>query len=278
MGRTTGEKRPVVIRTCEYCMKSFKVKVGRGRPRKFCCPNHRKRMFERREREREAAEFERWKEAMDAKINEMDMKIALQADEIHRRSLQLVESKRHMLEARELRRRQEREFRLAAEQMDRLFASGTLKADHDSPTWQQDRHLTQWQEVISRWAKPEEPDPYDELMELDEQFEDGKNRWRLLRTRAVRELPPNPTDEDRRIARERISELERKENLWTSEFFKAHPRFKAWRDMLEFLVSFKDEHGYLPDDRIPEYARLHALVSGEEPERETEQETDPWGL
>ena len=83
------------------------------------------------------------KDSFQRRIDSMDAKIASQADAIHAQSLRADGHEFKARQERERRERQEEEFRMAADQTDRLFASGTLKADHDSPTWQQDRHLTQ---------------------------------------------------------------------------------------------------------------------------------------
>lgn len=255
MEQNPGNRLGTVTRKCEYCGAMFTAKVGRGRPQTCCSKNCANRLSEQRQRRRVREGYER-------RINNLDAKVASQADMIHAQSLQADVHEFTARQERERREQLEKEIRMAADQIDRLFASGTLKADHDSPTWQQDRHLTQWQEVISHYAKPAQPDPYDELMELDRQFREGKNRWKALEERAKRELPPNPTDEERRYAIERVDEIFQREELWTARFFQAHPRLRAWHDLLDYADNFRIEHGYLPDERIAEYARLKALVDG----------------
>lgn len=260
MSNETQGARGTVTRFCEYCGKPFTAKVGRGRPQTCCTTNHAKRLSEQRARQNVHDSFQR-------RIDSMDAKIASQADAIHSQSLRADGHEFKARQERERRERQEEEFRKAADQIDRLFASGTLKADHDSPTWQQDRHLTQWQEVISHYAKPAQPDPYDELTELDRVFQEGKQRWRALSERAKRELPPNPTAEDRRIASERIRQIGQREREWMLRFFREHPRLQAWYDLLDYADNFRIEHGYWPDERIAEYARLKALVDGKTPKQ-----------
>lgn len=254
------ERTGVITRKCEYCGRCFTVKAGRGRPQTCCSRSHANMLSAQRSKQQMKDSFQR-------RIDSMDAKIASQADAIHAQSLRADGHEFKARQERERRERQEEEFRMAADQIDRLFASGTLKADHDSPTWQQDRHLTQWQEVISHYAKPTEPDPYDELMELDRVFQEGKQRWRALSERAKRELPPNPTAEDRRIASERIRQIGQREREWILRFFKEHPRLQAWYDLLDYADNFRIEHGYWPDERIAEYARLKALVDGKTPKQ-----------
>jgi hypothetical protein len=267
MEQNPGNRLGTVTRKCEYCGAMFTAKVGRGRPQTCCSKNCANRLSEQRQRRRVREGYER-------RINNLDAKVASQADMIHAQSLQADVHEFTARQERERREQLEKEIRMAADQIDRLFASGTLKADHDSPTWQQDRHLTQWQGGISHYAKPAEPDPYDELMELDRVFQEGKQRWRALSERAKRELPPNPTAEDRRIAGERIRQIGQREREWILRFFKEHPRLQAWYDLLDYADNFHIEYGYWPDERIAEYARLKALVDA----KETKKETDPWGL
>lgn len=253
---------------CEYCGRIFWINSPREKKRRFCPERSCDVMYRQRgQRLRQAEIHNQQLSEKDKRIDSMDAKLASQADAIHTQSLHMDKKEFEVRQERERREQLEKEIRMAADQIDRLFASGTLKADHDSPTWQQDRHLTQWQEVISHYAKPAEPDPYDELMELDRQFREGKNRWKALEERAKRELPPNPTDEERRYAIERVDEIFQREELWTAQFFQAHPRLRAWHDLLDYADNFRIEHGYLPDERIAEYARLKALVDGKTPKQ-----------
>lgn len=247
-------------RRCAYCGNEITACRDGGRPRRFCSDSHKVMYYRENKQRMERDSYQR-------RIDSMDAKIASQADAIHAQSLRADGHEFKARQERERRERQEEEFRMAADQIDRLFASGTLKADHDSPTWQQDRHLTQWQEVISHYAKPAEPDPYDELMELDRVFQEGKQRWRALSERAKRELPPNPTSEDRRIASERIRRIGQREREWMLRFFREHPRLQAWYDLLDYADNFRIEHGFWPDERIAEYARLKALVDGKTPKQ-----------
>lgn len=246
-------------RRCAYCGNEITTRRDGGRPRRFCSDSHKVMYYRENKQRMERDSYQR-------RIDSMDAKIASQADQIHRQSLAASGQRVAVQRERDKRIRQEERFRMAASQIDRLFASGTLKADHDSQSWEQDRNLTQWQDVIGHYADPDYRDPDDGLEELDRQMREGQQRWNVLREQAVRELGPHPTPEERKDASERIDRIGQLSSEWTLKFLQAHPRLRAWYNLRDYADDFHCEYGYWPDERIAEYARLKDIFENTPPD------------